>query len=160
MSQKLRFAGFEAGLGVIVMGLFWLPAVLGFVGLIALLATAQAAVNATSLGGGALLLAGIAAMTWMLRLTLRGFRTIELRDDGAWILRNPIGVRLATLAPDVERAIDVKQRDQWLFVGTAIRTRQAWIEIVTPTRRYRSVRSVPKLQAAAITALRGRARFV
>ncbi|MEZ4367621.1 MAG: hypothetical protein R2939_15295 [Kofleriaceae bacterium] len=153
-APRLEFAGVTSVIGPAVLALFWLLGVLGVVGVAISLVAGKLAANGEGLGGFALLLGFVGAMTYVLVRDLRAVRTITCAADGAWILRSPIGVHLGTIAAETPRKVRALQRKVWMFANTASRYTQSWVEIETEARTYRTCKSIPKAQAAAIAALR------
>ncbi|MBA3539247.1 MAG: hypothetical protein H0T79_06435 [Deltaproteobacteria bacterium] len=153
MAQRIKLAGFEAALGLCVLGTFWLLGALGLVGGVILVVTQEVASSATVIGGLALLAAAVAVFGWTIVRGLRQFRVVVIGDDGAWRLLNPLGITIGRLAPDAPRSVDAKRRETWMFTGTAVKYTQGWVEIASGDRVWRSTRSTPKYQHAAIQTL-------
>lgn len=151
--ERLRFAGFEAALGLAVLGLFWTLGALGLAGGLILIATGEVAASGELLGGLALLAAAVAWFGWTIVRGLRQFRTIDVLADGRWILRNPLGVAIGRIAAGQERQVIEQRAETWMFTGTARKFTKSWIEITAAGRTWRSTHSVPRYQARARQAL-------
>ncbi|ACY15564.1 hypothetical protein Hoch_3058 [Haliangium ochraceum DSM 14365] len=150
----LRFAGREATLGLVVMGVFGVLLLGVSQGLI--VARVMDLLSAPGIAlGGALTGALAVLLLWQVVRDWRRFRTLEIATDGTWRLRNPFGSVLHTLAPGDPRAVDAFEREAWQFLGTPRRARLSWLEIELPDgRRFRSARSTAAFQAEAKLALR------
>jgi hypothetical protein len=147
--ERLIFAGFEAALGLVVLGLFWLLGVLGLVGGLILVATGEVAGSGELWFGLAVLAAFVGWFGWTIARGLRQFRTIDMLEDGRWILRNPLGVALGRIAADQDREAVEKRAETWMFTGTARKFTKSWIEVRAAGRTWRSTHSIPKYQAKA-----------
>lgn len=153
MAQRAKFAGSEAGIGIFVLGLFFLLGLLGFVGTGILIVTGEVArdpqlVIAWIVGGAALGWWG-----WSLGRDLRNVRVVEITEDGTWILKGPLGMRRGTIPPGARRGIGTHSRKVWIF-GVPRRYEQSWVEIDTPGRTWRTCASIPEAQVAALQLLR------
>jgi hypothetical protein len=149
----LVFAGFEAALGLAVLGLFWLLGVLGLAGGLILVVTGEVAASGELWFGLGLLAAFVAWFGWTIVRGLRQFRVVDVLEDGRWILRNPLGVAIGRIAADQERQAIEKRAETWMFTGTARKFTKSWIEIHAAGRTWRSTHSIPKYQARARQAL-------
>jgi hypothetical protein len=153
MAERIKLAGWEAALGLVVFALFWIPGALGLAGGIILVATGEVAATGTLIGGLALLTAGLIWFARTIVVGLRQFRVVEVRDDGAWVLKNPLGLTIGRIPYGVQRVVNVKRRETWMFIGTANKYTQQWVEIEAEGKRWRSTRSIPKYQHPAVQAL-------
>ena len=147
--QRLRFAGWEAAIGVFVLGAFAGFAALGFLGLALLALTGQVAFG-SGVAFGLVVLAGVVAVFGAAIVRgQRQFRVLDIADDGTWILRDSLGRALARIAPGAERSLVEKRRETWMYIGTARKYTQSWFELMSGGRTYESSHSIPKLQAPA-----------
>ena len=153
MAERIKLAGFEAALGLVVFALFWIPGALGLVGGIILLVTGEVAASGTIIGGLALLAVGLIWFARTIVLGLRQFRVVEIRDDGSWVLKNPLGLTIGRIPYGVVRTVNVKRRETWMFIGTANKYTQQWVEIASGGKTWRSTRSIPRYQQPAVQAL-------
>ena len=151
--DRLVFAGFEAALGLAVLGLFWLLGALGLVGAVILLVTGEVAGSGELWLGLAVLAAFVGWFGWTIARGLRQFRTVDVLEDNTWVLRNPLGLVLGRIAPAEERSASEQRAETWMFTGTARKFTKSWIEIRAAGRTYRSTHSTPKYQARARLAL-------
>ncbi|HWO20120.1 MAG TPA: hypothetical protein VNO30_15140 [Kofleriaceae bacterium] len=148
-SERLIFAGFEAALGLFVLGVFWLFGALGLAGGLILVATGEVAGSGELWFGLAVLAAFVGWFGWTIARGLRQFRTIDMLDDGRWLLRNPLGVVIGRIAADQDREAVEKRAETWMFTGTARKFTKSWIEVRAAGRTWRSTHSIPRYQAAA-----------
>jgi hypothetical protein len=151
--QRLRFAGWEAAIGVFVLGAFAVFAALGLLGLAALALTGQVAFGRDVAFGLVVLAGAVGVLGVVVVRGQRQFRTLEIADDGTWILRDSLGCRLGQIAPDAERSLVELRRETWMYIGTARKYTQSWFELVSGSRTYHSCHSIPKFQAPAREAL-------
>ena len=156
--QRAKFAGAEAGIGIIVFSLFYLFGVLGVLGVGALLVTGQLHADA----GTVVLYAVFAvAVSWwgaMIARELRGVRVVEIADDGTWILRGPLGVRRGTIAAGAPRRVRDRQAERWILTGVPRKFTMSWAEIEAGSRKWTTCGGTPKSQRAAIEMLQSRVR--
>jgi hypothetical protein len=148
--QRLRFAGWEAAIGVFVLGAFAVLGLLGLLGLTALVLTGQVAFG-RDVAFGLVVLAG--ALGAVLVRGQRQFCTLEIADDGTWTLRDSLGRRLGRIAPDAQRSLVEQRRETWMYIGTARKYTRSWFDLVSGDRTYRSCHGIPKFQAPAREAL-------
>jgi hypothetical protein len=151
--ERLIFAGFEAALGIGVLGLFWTLGALGLAGGLVLVATGEVASSGELWFGLGVLAAFLGWFGWTIARGLRQFRVIDVLADNRWILRNPLGVVIGRIAPEQERQAVEQRAETWMFTGTARKFTQSWIEVRTAGRTWRSTHSIPKYQARARLAL-------
>jgi len=151
--QRLRFAGWEATIGVVVLGAFWGFGALGLLGLAILLISGQVAFGSDVALGLAILAGGVIALAMVLARDRRLFRIIDIADDGSWTLRNHLGRAIARIPPGAERAIVERRREAWMYIGTARRYTQSWFELTCDGRTFESSHGTPRRQAKARDAL-------
>ncbi len=162
-AQLLRFAGFESVMAFVVFGLFEIFFVLGALGLTALLAAGTYGRKPLMFFGLAVLIVGVVFLGRTILDSARQFRTLSIAADGSWSLINPLGFTLLELPSDAPRAINDRSRDTWMFIGTAVRYDQVWVEVELPDGRvFPSTRGTQTSQVGARaelgTWLEGRAR--
>jgi hypothetical protein len=97
-----------------------------------------------------------AGLGYLLRRELRLFRVVDIADDNTWTVRNALGFVLGRVEPTVPRAVRTKEQEVTMWAITPTRYTASWIEIEAGGRTWKSVRSLPKVQRAAIDLLRGR----
>jgi hypothetical protein len=151
--QRAKFAGAEAGIGIVVFTLFYVFGVLAVVGVGALLVTKQMHADA---GTWVIYVAGAALVSWwgaMIARELRGVRVVEIADDGTWILRGPLGMKRGTIAPGEARAVHDRQAERWILAGVPRRFTMSWADIEAGARRWTTCGGTPKSQRAAIDLL-------
>ena len=156
--QRAKFAGAEAGIGIIVFSLFYVFGVLGVIGVGALLVTKQMHADP---GTVALYIAFAIAVSWwgaMIARELRGVRVVEIADDGTWILRGPLGMRRGTIAPGESRRVHDRQAERWILTGVPRKFTMSWAEIESGSRRWKTCGGTPKSQRAAIQLLQSLVR--
>lgn len=151
--ERLIFAGFEAALGLFVLGLFWTLGALGLTGGLILVVTGEVAGSGELWLGLGILAAFLGWFGWTIARGLRQFRVIDVYADGRWILRNPLGIAIGRIPPEQERQAVEERAETWMFTGTARKFTKSWIEIRTAGRTWRSTHSIPKYQARARQAL-------
>lgn len=149
------FAGAEAGIGLVVLGLFLVLGLLGVAGATALVATGLVARDAENVGAVVVFAAAVGLWGAGVVRDLRLVRVVEVRADGAWRLRGPLGLTRAELAPGTPRELVVRERKAWILVGAPRQYTQTWAEIVTPTRRWATCRGIPGSQDRAVSLLQG-----
>jgi hypothetical protein len=151
--ERLIFAGFEAALGLFVLGLFWTLGALGLAGGLILVATGEVVSSGELWFGLGILAAFVGWFGWTIARGLRQFRVIDVLAGGHWILRNPLGIAIGRIAPDQERQAVEQRAETWMFTGTARKFTKSWIEVRAAGRTWRSTHSIPKYQARARQAL-------
>jgi hypothetical protein len=147
--QRAKFAGAEAGIGILVLSLFYILGVLGVVGVGMLIAGHQV----PSWGAGeyaAYVGFVVAVIVWgaLIMRELRCVRVVQIADDGTWILKGPLGMKRGTIAPGEPRAVHDRERAAWIF-GVPRRFTLSWCEIESGTRRWRTSGGIPSSQRAA-----------
>ena len=147
--QRAKFAGAEAGIGILVLSLFYLFGVLAVVGVGMLIVGRQV----PSWGAGeyaayAAFVVGVGLWGWMILRELRCVRVVEIADDGTWILKGPLGMKRGTIAAGEPRAVHDRERTAWIF-GVPRRFTLSWCEIESGARRWRTSGGIPSSQRAA-----------
>ena len=156
--QRAKFAGAEAGIGIIVFSLFYVFGVLGVIGVGALLVTKQMHADP---GTVVLYIAFAIAVSWwgaMIARELRGVRVVEIADDGTWILRGPLGMKRGTIAPGESRRVHDRQAERWILTGVPRKFTMSWAEIEADRGGGRRARVRRQSQRTAIDLLQSRAR--
>jgi len=156
--QRAKFAGAEAGIGIVVFALFYAFGVLGVIGVGALLVTGQLKAE---VGTVALYAAFAVAVSWwgaMLARELRGVRVVDIADDGTWILRGPLGMRRGTIKPGESRRVHDRQAERWILSGVPRKFTMSWAEIESGPRRWKTCGGTPRSQRAAIDLLQNLSR--
>lgn len=153
MAAKVDFTGAASAVGLIVLGVVWLFGALIWVGVTLSVATGRLPASVDVLVGLPIGLAVMVAFSLSLRRDWRRVRSIET-DGGAWVLRNPFGVRLGRIDPGEPRVVQGYERKAWSFDTTARRYTQSWGVIESGARRWQTGKSTPAAQAKAFTALR------
>ncbi len=150
--QRVKFAGAESGIGIIVLSLFYVLGVLGVVGIAMLIVGHQVHWGA---GEYAAYAAFVIAVVWwgaMIVRELRCVRVGELADDGTWTLKGPLGLRRGTIAAGEARRVIDRKRTAWIF-GVPRRFTLSWAEIEAGSRRWRTTGGIPSSQRAALDVL-------
>lgn len=154
MADRARFAGAEAGIGVVVLSLFLILGVLGVAGVTALVAIGEVARDAENLIGLGVFAVIVGLWGAGVVRDLRNVRVILRQPDGTWILRGPLGLRRGTLPPTTPREMVVLEKKVWILVGAPRRYTQSWVEVRTPGRTWTTCHSIPEAQREAIRTLK------
>lgn len=153
---RVRFAsGAIAGIGVIVLSLFFLFGLLAVVGVGVLLATGELHANAGELAMYGVLVVGVALWGASIVRDLRNVRVVEIAGDGSWILRGPFGIPRGTIGAGQSRAVHERSAKVWMF-GAPRRYTQTWGEISAGGRTWKTCRSIPEVTRPAIDQLQRR----
>ena len=151
--QRARFAGAEAGLGIVVLSLFLVFGVLGVAGVGAALATGQIKGDPGTWAIYAVFAAFVVWWAAMIGRELRAVRVVEMHDDGTWVLRGPLGMKRGTIAAGESRAVHDHTREMWLFAGIPRRMTLSWAIIEAGSQRWKTCGGTPKSQREAIAML-------
>jgi hypothetical protein len=155
---RVPFApGGIAGLGVIVLSLFFVLGLFGVVGVAVLLVTGELHADAGELAMFGVLVVGVALWGASIVRDLRRVRAVEIAGDGTWTLRGPFGFRRGRIAPGVARSVRERSAKVWIF-GAPRRYEQTWAEIEAGGRTWKTCASIPEVTAPAIDQLRARQR--
>lgn len=148
-ARRVRFSGAESYF-IIFMLMFWVLGVLGGVGVILLLATAQidpTAANLATIAGCGL---GFAWFTWVIWRDLHLIKEIEITDDDTWILKSVFGIERARIPTTESRKFSAYEGHRWILVGVARKMRIAWGEIEVGDRKWKTTQNPPSSQREAI----------
>jgi hypothetical protein len=151
--QRARFAGAEAGIGIVVFTLFYVMGVLGVVGVGVLLATGQVHASAGDWVLYAVFAAGVSWWGAMIVRELSYVRVVEVADDGTWILKGPLGIKRSSIAPGEPRRVHDREAERWILTGVPKKFTMSWAEIEAGSRRWKTCGGTPKSQRAAIALL-------